>query len=197
MATKFKGNHEGLCLVVGIALGALLTSVDRLDFQGTITLGQLFQGLLILGMFLLGHHSYTRIHDRRSRKLNVLFDVVSDVLEKSEQMHKCFWDCLEAEGKLSNAKRRRFDASLSNYDYSLHELETIVEIHGDLSHVDDMESLVEDRHKYRDYVTDSPYPEQMSHQKAEQESTLHMDLRSNLRRFQFKLSNPRLFITQT
>ena len=85
--------------------------------------------------------------------------------------------------------RLRLDQTLRDYSNAVNELGRVLEQSGQSSAAPGFEELRQDRQKYKNLVTESPYPASLLAERVKQESRLYSKLKSTLRKFQMDLAS--------
>ena len=174
-------------LLVGWGGGLLVYRWQDFQFERKITLGQVVQNCIFLAIFFLANHVYEKTHDVRRKKTEILIDMVGGILAKSGQAHESFLECT-VHGRVSSRMRRSLDSALTDYSNALEELEQVVVDPGRFPEDLGLDLLKKDRKKYKDLVTESPYPVRIPSGRITAAAKLHTQIRSNLRRVQLELS---------
>ncbi len=178
---------SGLFLLVGWGAGLLMCRWQTFQFERKVTLGQILQSCVLLALFFLANHVYQRTHDVRRKRIEILIDMVGGILAMSGLAHKSFLECT-THGRVSPRMRRNLDSALTDYSNALEELEQVVTYRGGFRQDFGLDQLKRDRKKYKDLVTESPYPIRMPSDRITAAAKLHTRIRSNLRRVQLELS---------
>lgn len=175
-----------LCTVVGFGAGLLLSEWKKFEFAPTVALGQVLQIAALLLVFVLANHFYTRFHDHRRKRAEILVDMVSEVLSRVDEAHSSFVQCQQHK-QIPPPLRRKLDGAFTDYSNALFELEQILPANLQTGGTPSFEDLKKNRRVYKDVVTGSPYPISIPKERFQQESKCYTLVRANLRTFQVQL----------
>ena len=189
--SKSFAGAASLCMlfaVIGMGAGLLLGRWEAFDFQPSIALGQIVQTCVLLFIFVLANHVYAKAHDSRKKRVEILVDMIGGILTQAQQANSVFRECVQR-GSVSRRLRLRLDQTLRDYSNAVNELGQVLEHSGQSSVAPGFKELRQDRQKYKNLVTESPYPASLPAERVKQESRLYSKLKSNLRKFQMDLAS--------
>ncbi len=176
-----------LFAVAGVGAGLLLGSWDGFEFYPSIALGQILQTCVLLFIFLLANHVYAKAHDSRKKQAEILHDMVDEIFAQVRQSRAIFLECA-GQKSVPISVRGRLDSALRDYSNAVNELEQVLEHSGQGTDVSGFKELRRNRQKYKDLVTQSPYPTSLPAERIALESKLYSKIKSNLRKFQMDLA---------
>lgn len=172
-----------LGLVSGFMLGALrvVRVKPEFSFDGLATLG--IGLLLFLGVQLV----YTRISDDRRAERDLLISLAKDVVAAVDEVDG-ICEQLNPLEQFQDGHVATLNSALQKYSNSLRMLDAAVkgcklEGPGDL-----LARCSEDRYRYKDFLTDSPYPNRFAAGSRRQQQALHSQLKENLTTLIFKIN---------
>lgn len=176
-----------IVFVLGLVAGLFLGSLQSFKFIPHVTLGQAVQTGALLLIFVTAHRYYEKAHDRRRKRIEILANQVDGILIRVEESHAEFLKCADC-GLVSEMKRFRLDGTLREYSNAVRGLEDALKHSGHLDEAPGLAQVKDDRSAYKDLVTETPYPNRVPPDRIAQESKLHSEIRSNLVRLQFEIT---------
>lgn len=192
--TGLKPFVVNICILVlvafmGVSLGLFLGQSAAIRFEPSVTMGQALQSIVLLLVFVLANHVYTKIHETRKKKVEILVDVINDVLIHVQNMHSAFRECIQDDTEdVSELARFRLDGALTNYGNAIHQLEGMFGHMVRIPVDPDLNALRRNREEYKDLITSYPYPTKLPKGRIAEEAKLYGEICLKLRLFQLQLT---------
>lgn len=175
----------GVSCAIGIALGLLFANRGLIELDAKIGAGHLVQAAVVLGVFLLAQDLYERLHDTRRATAEALLLLVDSVLNELDAVR----GAVEAvpSGLLSQESRNRIHNALSRYGKAVATLEKGLGVCGLMTAEKELAKIKSRREEYKDLVTESPFPMEISEEIRRKESILGSDIHGELLLFRLEV----------